>query len=137
MDKELVVREILSEQMIDAGKKLIERLDESQVNVQAAFWLYLPDDKTWEMMLISPLVGTDGPRSFYKRILDANKKAEESEPIISLDDIRVADTSNRLANLLSIAIPTGSGISGIRLWKNAINGTFIEDSYIYRANISI
>lgn len=136
MDKELVVRETLSEQMIDAGKKLIEWLDESQSNVQAAFWLYLPDEKTWELMLISPLVGTDGPRSFYKRILEANKRAGESEPVISLHDIRVADTSNRLANLFNIAIPTGSGISGIRFSKNAINGTFIEDSYIYRINIS-
>jgi len=30
MDKELVVREVLSEQMIGAGVKLIERLDQSE-----------------------------------------------------------------------------------------------------------
>ena len=92
--------------------------------------------KTWKMMVISPLVKTDGPRSFYKRILEANKKADESESIISLNDIKVADTSNPLINVLRTAISTGSGIAGIRFSKNTINGTFIEDSYIYRINIS-
>lgn len=136
MGKELVVREVLSEQMIDAGAKLVERLDQSQSNVQAALWLLVPDEKTWKMMVISPLVKTVGPRSFYKRILEANKKANESESIISLNDIGVADTSNPLINLLRIAISTGTGIAGIRFSKNTINGTFIEDSYIYRINIS-
>lgn len=136
MGKELVVREVLSEQMIDAGAKLVERLDQSQSNVQAALWLFLPEEKTWEMIVISPLVKTDGPRSFYKRILEANKKADEPESIISLNDIKVADTSNPLINILRIAISTGSGITGIRFSKNTINGTFIEDSYIYRINIS-
>lgn len=36
MAKELVVRELLSEPMIEAGKRLIERLDESDSDVQAA-----------------------------------------------------------------------------------------------------
>jgi hypothetical protein len=135
MGKELVVREVLSEQMIDAGAKLVERLDQSQSNVQAALWLFLPEEKIWEMMVISPLVKTDGPRNFYKRILEANKKADESESIISLNDIKVADTSNPLINVLRIAISTGRGITGIRFSKNTINGTFIEDSYIYRINI--
>jgi hypothetical protein len=136
MGKELVVREVLSEQMIDAGAKLVERLDQSQSNVQAALWLFLPEEKTWEMVVVSPLVRTDGPKSFYKRILEANKKAGEPESIISLNDIKVTDTSNPLINVLRIAISTGNGITGIRFSKNTINGIFVEDSYIYRINIS-
>jgi hypothetical protein len=136
MDKELVVREVLSEQMIGAGAKLIERLDQSESNVQAALWLFLPEEKIWKLMIISPLVKTDGPRSFYKHILDANKKADESESIISLNDVGVADTSIPLISLLRIAISTGGGIDGIRFSKNTINGVFIEDAYIYRINIS-
>jgi len=52
------------------------------------------------------MVKTDGPRSFYKHILDANKKADESESIISLNDVGVADTSIPLISLLRIAIST-------------------------------
>ncbi|MFH1075567.1 MAG: hypothetical protein V1753_01795 [Pseudomonadota bacterium] len=136
MAKELVVREVLSEQMIDAGTKLVERLDQSQSNVQAAFWLFSPDEKIWEMMVVSPLVKTDGPKSFYKRVLEANNKADESESVISLNDIGVSDMSNPLVSLLRIAVSTGDGISGIRFSRNTINGTFIEDSYIYRINAS-
>ena len=136
MDKELVVREVLSEQMIGAGVKLIERLDQLESNVQAALWLFLPEEKIWKLMIISPLVKTDGPRSFYKHILDANKKADESESIISLNDVGVADTSIPLISLLRIAISTGGGIGGIRFSKDTINGVFIEDAYIYRINIS-
>jgi hypothetical protein len=136
MAKELVVRDVLSEQMIEAGARLVERLDQSGSDVQAALWLFLPDEKIWKMNVISPLVKTDGPRSFYKRVLEANKKADESESVLSLNDIGVADTSNPLINLLRFAISTGSGIAGIRFSRNTINGTFIEDSYIYRINIS-
>ena len=119
MDKELVVREVLSEQMIGAGAKLIERLDQSESNVQAALWLFLPEEKIWKLMIISPLV-----------------KADESESIISLNDVGVADTSIPLISLLRIAISTGGGIGGIRFSKDTINGVFIEDAYIYRINIS-
>ncbi|MBW2011947.1 MAG: hypothetical protein JRI32_10005 [Deltaproteobacteria bacterium] len=135
MDKELVVREALSEQMINAGARLVERLDQSLSNVQAALWLFMPDEKIWKLIVISPLVKTDGPRRFYKRILEANKKADESESVISLNDISVDDTSNSLINLLKLSIFTGSGTAGIRFSKNTINGTFIEDCYIYRINI--
>ncbi|KPA13711.1 hypothetical protein MHK_006079, partial [Candidatus Magnetomorum sp. HK-1] len=31
---------------------------------------------------------------------------------------------------------TGKKITGIRLSKNTINGTFIDDSYVYRININ-
>ena len=135
MAKELVVREILSEQMVDAGIRLVERLDLSESNVQAALWLLLPEEQTWKLILISPLVKTYGPKSVYKRILEANKKASDPESLIPLDNIVVSDTSDPIINLLKSAISTGSGIAGIRFSKNTINGTFIEDAYIYRINI--
>ena len=135
MDKEVVVREFLSEPMIEAGKRLIERLDESDSNVQAAFWMFFPDERCWKLIVASESVEHDGPRQFYKRIAEANKKADESESVVSLHDIGATDTSDTFVNLLKTAISTGDEIAGIRFSKNAINGTFIEDSYIYRINI--
>lgn len=58
------------------------------------------------------------------------------ESVVSLNDVGVTDTSSTLVNLLRTAISTGDGISGIRFSRNTINGTFIEDSYIYRININ-
>ena len=135
MAKEVVVREFLSEPMIEAGKRLIERLDESDSDVQAAFWMFFPDEKCWKLIIASESVEHDGPRQFYKRVVEANKKANESESVVSLHDVSVTDTSDTFVNLLRTAISTGDEISGIRFSRNAINGTFIEDSYIYRVNI--
>ena len=136
MAKELVVTELLSDAMIHVGEKLVERLDESNSDVRAAFWMFFPDEKRWKLIIVSQLVKKEGPKHFYKRVVDANKKADESEQVVSLNDVGVADTSDTLVNLLKAAIFTGDGISGIRFSRSTINGTFIEDSYIYRINIT-
>ena len=135
MAKEVVVRELLLEPMIEAGKRLIERLDESDSDVQAVFWMFFPDEKCWKLIIASESVEHDGPRQFYKRVVEANKKADESESVVSLHDVGATDTSDTFVNLLKMAISTGDEISGIRFSRNTINGTFIEDSYIYRINI--
>jgi hypothetical protein len=135
MAKEVVVRELLSDPMIEVGKRLVERLDESDSDVQAAFWMFFPDEKRWKLIIVSQLVKHDGPRLFYKRVVEANKKANELELVVSLNDVGVTDTSDTFVNLLRSAISTGDEISGIRFSRNTINGTFIEDSYVYRINI--
>lgn len=134
MAKEILVTESLSDSMIKAGAKLIERLDGSNSEVKSAFWLFFSEDKLWKLILASPLVDSLGPRKYYKKVVDANNDAEQEEDVISLNDIGVTNTSNQIVQLLKFAIRTGSGISGIRFSRNTINGHFIEDSYIYRSN---
>jgi hypothetical protein len=134
MAKDLLVTDSLSKQMINAGAKLIERLDNSNAEVQSAFWLYLSDFRTWKLVIASNLVTTDGPRKYYEKIVAANRSAQEDESIISLNDIGVAATDHKIVQLLAIMISTGPGISNIRFSKNNINGFYIEDSYIYRSN---
>lgn len=136
MAKEILVTELLSEQMILAGANLLKKLDESSCRVKAAFWMFLPEEKTWNFILASPLVKEEGPRKYYKRIVEANKEAETEENIISLNDISVSDIDNQLIQLLKIAISTGDSISNIRFSKNTINGVFIDDTHIYRMNVN-
>ncbi len=134
MAKNILVTESLSDSMIKAGSKLIERLDLENSQVKSAFWLYISDEKIWKLIIASPLVASEGPRKFYKRIVAANESAKKNEDIISLNDIGVTNTNNQMVQILKIAIGTGDGISGIRFSRNTINGVFIEDSYIYRSN---
>jgi hypothetical protein len=136
MAKEILVTELLSEQMIFAGAKLVERLDASSCFLKAAFWMFLPEEKIWKFILASTLVKKEGPRKYYKRIVDANKKAKADENIISLSNISVSDVDNQLIQLLKSAISTGNTISSIRFSKNTINGVFIDDTHIYRMNVS-
>lgn len=136
MAKELLVTEMLSEQMIMAGADLLKKLDESSCNVKAAFWMYFPDEKTWKYIVASPLVKDEGPRKYYKRIIDANAKIGNTENVISLNDISVSNIDNQLIQLLKFAISTGDSISNIRFSKNTVNGVFIDDTHIYRMNVS-
>ncbi len=132
MDKEILVSNFFTTEMKSAGKRLIERLDELNFSPDAALWLFFSEENIWKLLLSSELVRTEGPRNYYKKILEINKKTDPEDLIISLNDIGVTDKSNQTIQLLKSAISTGPGISGIRFSKNTINGMFIDDSYIYR-----
>lgn len=68
MAKELLVTDALSDKMIQAGAKLVERLDEDASNIKSALWLYFPDARNWKLILASEIVETDGPRKLYEKI---------------------------------------------------------------------
>ncbi|MFH2047039.1 MAG: hypothetical protein ABIK92_18070 [Pseudomonadota bacterium] len=136
MAKEILVTELLSEQMVSAGADLLKKLDDSSCRVKAAFWMFLPEEKTWKFILASPLVKEEGPRKYYKRIVDASKDTGTEDNIISLNDISVLSVDDQLIQLLKFAISTGESISNIRFSKNTINGVFIDDTHIYRMNVN-
>jgi hypothetical protein len=103
-------------------------------DVTSAFWLYNVEARAWKLIIASPKVATEGPLKYYKRIDDANNLAKEDEEVISLHDISAVDTNKQIVKLFKIAVNTGNAPSkGIRFYRNAINGTYIEDSYIYRS----
>jgi hypothetical protein len=134
MAKDILVTESLTDSMIKAGAKLIERLDANNSEVKSAFWLYFSEEKIWKLIVASPLVDKEGPRKDYKRIVNANTMASTDEEIVSLNDIGVTNTNHQIVQLLKIMIATGDSISSIRFSRNTINGVFIEDTYIYRSN---
>lgn len=134
MAKDVLVTEALSEQMIGAGAKLVERLDADNSAVKSAFWLFFSDERLWKLIVASPLVVSEGPKNFYKRVVAANQRADAEEEVISLNDIGVTGPEYHIVQLLRVAVGTGSGISGIRFTRNTINGHFIEDAYIYRSS---
>lgn len=134
MAKDILVGELLSEEMIESGAKLINRLDEKESEVKSAFWLYFLDERIWKLIIASPLVGENGPREFYKRVIVSNNIAEEDERIVSLNNIVAANVNHPIVKLMKLAISTGEkGISDVRFSRNTINGIFIEDSLIYRS----
>lgn len=134
MAKDILVTERLSDSMMKAGSTLVERLDAEGAEIKSSFWLYFSEEKTWKLIIASPLVDTEGPRKYYKKIVAVNDLAGASEEVISLNDIGVTSTSNQIVQLLKFAICTGDGVSGIRFSKNTINGVYIDDAYIYRSN---
>src|SRR5205807_4384376 len=127
-----VVKESLSEQMISAGSELIRRLDEAGLPVSGALWFYDPESNYWRLIIASPEVRNQGLKAIYKAVQSVVEAVPEDQSIISLKDISVVDSSDQLISLLKVADKTDTGISSIRFSRNMINGTLVEDTYIYR-----
>jgi hypothetical protein len=131
MVKEMVVKESLSREMIDAGTELTRLLDESRLILDAALWYYSSENNYWVFVVASPEVRTQGPRNIYKKVQTVISRSFGGHSIITLKDISVVDSKDPLIMLLRNAV-TVDGVSGIRFSQNVINGVFIEDAYIYR-----
>lgn len=131
MAKETMVADRLNKEAIDAGAKLIRKLDGTDLEISAAFWYLVPEQDVWRLMLASPEVDTEGPRFVYAKVQQVIRRLDSQSPI-SLSDVSVIDSKDPLVRLLRTAIHTGPQVSGIRFTRNTVNGHFIEDAYIYR-----
>lgn len=132
MAKELFVTQWFSDEMLLAGEALIKRLDESGAMVAAAFWILDAEEKTWILTIVSPLVKSEGPRNFYKRIDDINAIANPDEAVIALHDIDVSDTDNVIVKAIKRSVLGNAALGNNRLGKNTLGGVYIEDMYLYR-----
>lgn len=120
----------LSQQMLDAGRSLIDDLDNCGEEVDAALWFLYPDTRTWKLLLSLPKASRKGPREAYRVIQKSMKRLGIAT--FGLDTIAVSRVNAPLFRLLRTAIKTGKAIGSIRFTSNVINGVSIEDAYIYR-----
>ncbi|SJM94788.1 hypothetical protein [Crenothrix polyspora] len=132
MAKELFITQWFSNEMLLAGAALIKRLDEADAQVAAAFWLLDAEEKTWALTIVSSLIESEGPRKYYKRINDVNDSANPNEEIISLHDIQVVNTNNRIIRAIQHSNLGKALLENNRLGRNIIGDVSIEDMYLYR-----
>lgn len=127
-----MVETILTKEMIETGATLVRKLDERGLQPDAALWLYSPDVQQWKLVIAEVKVGKKGPKEVYRQIQKILTESADEIAELSLDDVALAKPDAPIIALLRVAIRTGPGISGIRFKNNVINGTLIEDVYIYR-----
>jgi len=130
--KEIFMTQWFSDQMLVAGEALIKCLDETDAKVQAAFWILDAENKTWKLTIVSPLVGSEGPRNYYRRINTINESAKSDEDVIALHDISVSNTDNRIVKAIKRSVLGNSILGNNRLGRNTLGGVYIEDMYLYR-----
>ncbi len=127
-----MVDQVLNEKLIEDGRVLLQNLDDSGLAVKAALWIYLPDLRSWRLMLSFPDVRTKGPKAAYTRVQSALNKLKKRGCTLALDEVSVAAPDAPLMKLLRGEITTNSGIHGIRFTQHVIDGQLVEDAYIYR-----
>ncbi len=127
-----MVENYLTDEMKSSGAALIQKMDAAGLQPDAAFWLYDSESQTWKLVIAEVKVGVTGPRKGYRQIQELLRQYSKQIQGVSLDDISLTTPNAPVVALLGRAIKTGPGISGIRFVNNVINGTLIEDAYIYR-----
>lgn len=134
MDQEVVVKDPLTTEMIDAGASLVLTLDAQGWPATAAFWFFLPQSNRWRLVIASPEVSRKGPKEAYGHIRRAIAQMPSGSPGLAFGDVAVVDPSDDPVTVLRALLGTTSaqGISGMRVMRNAINGRYIEDAYVYR-----
>ena len=96
MAEETVVKEVLTQEMVQAGAELTRRLDEAHLEVCASFWLYMPDKNLWRLIVASPAVRQDGPKKVYQQIQTILSKMSDQTWKIPLHDISVVEDGDPL-----------------------------------------
>ncbi len=114
-----------------AGRHLVEALDGADFPVSGALWLFNPEANDWRLLIVSPVVtGNNLSRAFTQLHQIAQTLPEY--PIL-LSSVSLVQSEDPLIVQLRKALRTGEkDISGIRFSRNTIDGTYIEDAYIYR-----
>lgn len=132
MAENTVVKEQLTDEMIEAGATLTQKLDELGVQIPVAMWFFEPEINEWRLLFASPQVSAEGPQAVYRKIQEARKALGPEAERLPFSTIGLLDTNHRLVQLLRSAQRTGPGVSRVRFSKNVINGQFIDDALIYR-----
>lgn len=118
--------------MIEIGKRLLEVLEEERIKPAAALWYYYSEYERWKLLIAEYEVGSTGPMNLYRQIRGVLEQRKEEFPGLQLFDVMLVKPDDPLLRLLRTTVKTGPGISGIRFSNNVINGTVIEDTYVYR-----
>ena len=127
-----MVDKTLTREMIAAGKRLLEVLDEEGINPAAALWFYYPEYERWKLLIAEYEVGSTGPMNLYRQIREVLEARRDELPDLQLFDVVLVKPDEPLLRLLRQAIGTDTRVSGIRFKNNVVNGTVIEDTYVYR-----
>src|ERR1039457_6071268 len=118
MAENIVVKEQLTDEMIEAGFQLTQKLDELGLPVSVALWFFLADINEWRLLFASPQLSAEGPRAVYEKIEEARKALGPQAERLPLSAIGLMDSNHELVQLLRIGLRTPPGVSRVRFSKN-------------------
>ena len=132
MAQEILVKEVLSADEINAGEQLLRLLDDStQLKVIAAYWIFDPDVGAWRLVFVSPQVETKGPLKVYMQIFQLLNLDSRLSFLIPSDRISIEGPNYTSYKELLSAVNSKKELAGVRLNRLVVGGQVI-DLYVYR-----
>ena len=115
---------------VEAGRKLLDALDESGFSTAAAMWMYFADHSEWRVVL-ALADGISNLKSEYMKVARVLNLHPDIKSRIDLSRIKIVSTKDSMiSGLLGLVRVTDGGT--IRFSTSVVNGVFVEDALIYR-----
>jgi len=128
MAESTLLKEPLTQEMIDLGVGLLRVLDAMNIPVSSAFWLFDEEVNGWKLKLAAA-----NTEITYHQIADARRALGLSREQFPLDLVSITDTRNEIVRALHAEFSEGPYTTPKRLGRGAIRGRFIDDAYVYKA----
>jgi hypothetical protein len=132
MVQEILVKEPLEKEKIEAGKELLLRLAKTDFKVVAALWMWNVQRPRWRLILASSSVGQKGLRQAYGKIDDALYGKPHRIAEVDLADVHPMDTTKPLIKALRAhAKKYHTDMAGKRLDGYWLGDVSVDDAYVY------
>lgn len=144
MAEEVVVREQLTSEMIQAGHELTARLRQDRdFGLICSLWLYTSESNRWKLVVATPIVDSSGPIHAYQLIQGIVSDGWQEQWDVHLYDISVLRSNHSLVTALrsvgpfeiqqlpASPRPSPAVRSAKRITFTRIQDVFIEDALIY------
>jgi hypothetical protein len=123
---------------IDLGRKVIAALSRAGIPVAVGFWAFVSEPEEWRLTIATPLVDELGPLAAYGKV---NKALDKSgvPAGFALGRIFLRSPKDRVLRALqkeSRALGN-LGYEDYRLVNASIEGSFVEEAYLYTGFIDI
>jgi hypothetical protein len=126
---------LVDESNIDLGRRVIAALSRAGIPVTVGLWAFASESEEWQLTIATPLVDELGPLAAYGKVRKALQKTgvEDEFP---LRMVYLRSPKDRVLQLLEKE-SRALGREDYRLVNASIEGSFVEDAYLYTGFIQI
>ena len=117
---------------VEKGSQILKVLDDANLKVRVALWLYSPDYEDWRLVLSSKEFDQADLVEAYGLVnsaLDAAGIALEHTP-----PILILGLSSPFIRALRKLFGKAKSVEGMRLGGQMIGDRFVDDAYVYRVS---
>jgi hypothetical protein len=128
-----MVKEILVDKQIEAGRVLTERLDKGGFPVTASFWLFNSEENEWRLTMALEAVNQPGVgrRTVYRKIRELLEQDPDLGHALDMQDIYLDGPYDSL--IRDFRKLRQRKLEVVRLKRTVVGGRYVEDAYVYKA----
>ncbi len=114
-------------ELLSDGRRVVDELRRQNFPIKAAFWYYFEEARQWRLVIISSHVQTEGPRSAYRKLVDALAYLQRSgQPVgITIADIQLLGEESLIFKHVRDEV-YGRGSN-----QGTVENFELDDAYVY------